>query len=231
MGDRPSETIASLALRKTAEMKREEFPKECNVILNSSYMDDIIDSTDTVENAQKITENITNILKSADFHVKQWVISPGHNNVADIELINFLDSAERVLGMSWMVHDDYFKDVVNLNFSKKTGNVRSESDLSIENFDYKIPLILTKRMLLSQVNGIYDPLGLISPFIIKGKILLRLLWITDSKLGWDDKIPEEMRLKWNIYFKEMFELSSLLFNRSVKPVNALKTSKRSKKSE
>ena len=47
-----------------------------------------------------------------------------------------------------------------------------EPDLSIENFDDKIPLILPKRMLLSQVNGIYDPLGLISPFIIKGKILL-----------------------------------------------------------
>ena len=47
MCERPSGTIASLALRKTAEMKREEFPKECNVILNSSYMDDVIDSTDT----------------------------------------------------------------------------------------------------------------------------------------------------------------------------------------
>ena len=121
MGDRPSGTIASLALRKTAEMKREEFPKGCNVILNSSYMDDIIDSTDTVENAQKITENITNILKSADFHVKQWVISPGHSNVADIELINFLDSAERVLGMSWMAHDDYFKYVVKLIFFQENG--------------------------------------------------------------------------------------------------------------
>ena len=121
-----------------------------------------------------------------------------------------------------MVHDDYFKYVVKLNFSKKTGNVRSEPDLSIENFDYKIPLILTKRILLSQVNGIYDPLGLISPFIIKGKILLRFLWIADSKLGWGDKIPVEMRLNWIIYFKEMFELSNLLFDRSVKPVNALK---------
>ena len=53
--------------------------------------------------------------------------------------------------MSWMVHDDYFKYVVKLNFSKKTGNVRSEPDLSIEKFDDKIPLILPKRMLLSQV--------------------------------------------------------------------------------
>ena len=67
MGDRPSGTIASLALRKTAELKREEFPKECNVTLNSSYMDDIIDSKDTVEYAHKIAENITHILNQLIF--------------------------------------------------------------------------------------------------------------------------------------------------------------------
>ena len=152
--------------------------------------------------------------------MKQWVISPGHT--ADFELINFLDGAERVLGMSWMVHEDYFKYVVKLNFSKKKGNVRSEPDLLIENFDDKIPLFLTKRMLLSQLNGIYDPLGLISPFIIKGKILLRFLWLSDSKIDWDEEISEEMRLKWINFFKEMFELSNVLFHRSVKPVNAVK---------
>ena len=73
--------------------------------------------------------------------MKQWVISLGHSNVADIELINFLDSAQRVLGMSWMVHDDYLKYVVKLNFSKKRGNIRSEPDLSIENVDDKIPFL------------------------------------------------------------------------------------------
>ena len=140
MGDKPSGAIASLALRKTAEMKNDVFPVECETTLNSSYIGDIID------NAKIITTNITNILKSGDFNVKDWVMQ-----------------------------GDYFKYTVKLNFSKKQGNLRSEQDLTREDFRHIIPLVLTKRMLLSQLNGIYDALGLLSTFIIKEKILLRQL--------------------------------------------------------
>ena len=102
MGGRPSGTIASLALRKTAEMRRERYPMECATILKSSYMDDLIDCTDTIENAIKITSNISNILKSGDFNIKQWVISPTYSDT-DIEAIDLVDGAEKVLGMSWVL--------------------------------------------------------------------------------------------------------------------------------
>ena len=166
MGDRPSGNIASLALRKTAEMKRDNFPVECETILNSSYMDDIIVSTDTLENADKITKNITNILKLGDFNIKEWTISTGCNRKQSVD---FMDNVEKVLGMSWLVEGDYFQYIVKLNFSKKCGNLRCGPDLNKENFLDAIPPKLTKRMLLSQLNGIYDPLGLVSPFIIKRK--------------------------------------------------------------
>ena len=172
MGDKPSGSIATSALRKTAEMKAKEFP-ESGIIINSSYMDDIIDSTDTVESALKITKNITDILKGADFHIKNWVISSEKRDLPiEFELFHLLDGMERVLGMSWFVYGDHFKYAVKLKFSKKKGKLRIEPDLTVDEIDTKIPLILTKRMILSQLNGIFDPLGLVSPFIIQGKILL-----------------------------------------------------------
>ena len=70
MGDKPAGSIATLALRKTAEMNVDEFPVESKIIINSSYMDDIIDSTDDIEKARTITKNITNILGAADFKIK-----------------------------------------------------------------------------------------------------------------------------------------------------------------
>ena len=39
MGDKPAGSIATLALRKTAEMNVDEFPVESKIIINSSYMD------------------------------------------------------------------------------------------------------------------------------------------------------------------------------------------------
>ena len=99
MGDKPSGTIASLSLRKTAEMKREQYPIE--ILLQIHHIYNIIDCTDTLENAINITSNITNILKPSDFNIKQWVISCTHNT-ADSELLDFTDGIEKVLGMNWV---------------------------------------------------------------------------------------------------------------------------------
>ena len=170
MGDKASGSIATSALRKIAEMKAKEFPLESGILINSSYMDDIIDSTDTVESAQKITKNITHILKGADFHIKNWVISSEKRDLPiEFELFHFLDGMERVLGISW--YGDHFKYAVKLNFSKKKGKLRIEPDLTVDEIDTKIPLILTKRMILSQLNGIFDPLGLISVYSKRENII------------------------------------------------------------
>ena len=45
--DKPARNIATLALRKTAEMGKETYPKAANVIQNSTYVDDVIDSVDS----------------------------------------------------------------------------------------------------------------------------------------------------------------------------------------
>ena len=64
--------------------------------------------------------------------------------------------------------------------------------------------------MLSKLNGIYDPLGLIGTFVIKGKILMRQLWTNCDKLEWGDKIPNDMHIKWAQFFKEMSQLYLML---------------------
>ena len=48
-GDKPSGTIATVALRTTAEMAKEKYPKASDVRINNTYMDDIINSVDSVD--------------------------------------------------------------------------------------------------------------------------------------------------------------------------------------
>ena len=52
----------------------------------------------------------------------------------------------------------------------------------------------TKRKLVSVISKIYDPMGLISPVVIKFKILFQGL--CNHKIGWDDPLPESLLIKW-----------------------------------
>ena len=48
----------------------------------------------------------------------------------------------------------------------------------------------TKRKVLSLISSLFDPLGWLSPLIIRGRIFLQALW--KSKVGWDQELPEQL---------------------------------------
>jgi hypothetical protein len=74
-------------------------------------------------------------------------------------------------------------------------------------------------MILSQINGIYDPLGLASPFVVRAKIMMRKLWISDPKLDWDNPIPEKCQENWIKFFQDLFKKETIHFERGLKPKN------------
>ena len=98
---------------------------------------------------------------------------------------------EKVLGVAWNPVDDKFCFKVKLNFSERKKKLNSESDIKSHQLQGEIPRVLTKRMILLQVNSIYDPLGLACPFTVRAKIMMRQLWACEVKIDWDDPLPEE----------------------------------------
>ena len=84
------------------------------------------------------------------------------------------------------------------------------------------PQSLTKRIVLSQINRMFDPLGLVGAVTSRGKILMRKLWTGPSKdLGWDDIVSQELMEEWSSFFKELLELNDISFARCIKPDNAI----------
>ena len=222
MGDRPSGNIATATLRKTTEMSKDEFPRSSKTILQNSYMDDIPESTGTVEEAQKITDEIDNILNRGGFKIKGWVMSgqnqgqelgiraQGHEDQHLVQVLTGTNpdvtELERVFGMGWNPFKDVLCYQVKKNFSKKKRKVHTQPDLSQQEIPAGIPEMLTKRMVLSQVNGIYGPMRLVAPFTVRAKIMLRKLWAQDKTLDWDDAMPEHLRREWVTFFEELFKL-------------------------
>lgn len=87
---------------------------------------------------------------------------------------------ERVLGIIWEPTEDAF------SFSTTPREEFRSALAGLEN--------PTKRMVLSCVMAMFDPLGLLSPFTVLGKMLVQDLWRTGC--GWDEKIDDECFSTW-----------------------------------
>ncbi|XP_068229330.1 uncharacterized protein [Palaemon carinicauda] len=220
-GDRPSGVIAITALKKTASIKENEFPEIKNIIDRNTYVDDIIFSCEDVNKAKKLMGNMNLVLNEGGFKIKHWIMS--NNETLDNELKLLYAGEEKVLSLHWIPRKDifFFKIKVDFNRSKKR---IFENGIDINTSNRIIPKDLTKRMVLSQVSTIYDPLGLIIHFTLNAKVLMReLITISRSegnRCDWDDPMSDEMREKWSKFFIDMRELEFLSYARCVKPLDA-----------
>ena len=78
-GDRPSGTIATVALRKTAEMAQEKYSEEAKIIRDNTYMDDIIENVGDRRRDESVTRNIEKLVDIGGFKIKGWTI-PGSSD-------------------------------------------------------------------------------------------------------------------------------------------------------
>ena len=129
-------------------------------------------------------EGIRNVLGRVGLKVK-FLIKSGD---ADPEKIAALGKA--VLGVGYNLVKDEINMEVTLKYTKMEGRSKVECILSpadirgLRRGENK----WTRRMALSLVMGIFDPLGLIVPMVLQGKLLLRRL-ATLGIAAWDEDLP------------------------------------------
>jgi hypothetical protein len=68
----------------------------------------------------------------------------------------------------------------------------------------EVPHKITKRVILSQLQRIYDPLGFLSPVLLVPKILLQKIWLENSK--WDDEVSGDIKSEFLGWWEEMSEI-------------------------
>ncbi|XP_062556867.1 uncharacterized protein LOC134221695 [Armigeres subalbatus] len=166
------------------------YPEAAAAIVHKHYVDDYYDSVDTVEEAVRRAEEVRFIHSKAGFEIRNWVSnssvvlrSLGEQNLAEDVHFNVDKTTEneRVLGIIWSPSQD--------TFSFATDH-RSELEPYLKGIQRP-----TKRLVLSCVMGFFDPLGLLAPFTIHGKMLVQDLWRTGC--GWDEEIDDSAMQKWN----------------------------------
>ena len=65
----------------------------------------------------------------------------------------------------------------------------------------------TKRAFLKGIATLFDPLGFLSPYVIRAKIILQEMW--ESGADWDDLVEESLSKKAQEWFEELSELLRL----------------------
>ena len=212
MGDRPAGAIATEALYKTADMFQSDMPRASELLKGNSYVDDLMDSVPSIKEAKELTEGAEHMMSKGGFIIKFWLFSGDH--------VEESNGTVTVLGVFWKPESDQICFQASLNFSPKKHGVHILPDLRVDQVPASIPDKLTKRMVLAQVMRIYDPLGLLSPFTVYGRLLLRSTW--ELKVQWDDPIPLELHRKWVKFFISLYDVNQLQCDRVLKPENATK---------
>ena len=73
-GDRPGETIASLALKRTTEMNANKYPYGADAIEYNMYVDDLLKSVETKDQAKRVIQEVEAVLDTGGFSIKHWVV-------------------------------------------------------------------------------------------------------------------------------------------------------------
>lgn len=243
IGDKPAGCIAQVAMRETANLPQfEAMVEERRVVVEDSYVDDILTSHNDLRILEKITKGVGKILKAGGFSLKPWILSgqsgrPETTTDSSISKITvsvpktlvlpnqMRDEESKALGVGYEPETDKLHVMASVNFSRKRGKMRTGVDLREDEVRGKTPNPLTRRMLLSQIAGFYDPIGLATPAKQKGVMLVREAYQEVSirsqvKDTWDDPLSPKLREASIKLLEEYVRLAQIRFERSLTPIGA-----------
>ena len=122
-----------------------------------------------------------------------------------------------MLGLVWDPVSDYISMYLAVNLSHKKANVRRGPKITLDDLSQLSEIPLTKRIRISQINTIYDPLGLLAPLTIHLNLTLQKM--TSLSLGWDKVLQGEINHDLRRILTEMVVSPDIKFPRAVVPVD------------
>ncbi|XP_065058645.1 uncharacterized protein LOC135686359 [Rhopilema esculentum] len=179
-------------VKKHLEECRAEFPEEVSEIERSIYVDDLLLGGSSITEVQKLKESAIEIFDSAKFTLHKL-----HSNRKELETddgdqeeidesfakqqLGTKAKESKLLGLTW----DKQKDTIAVSIKKEKGRGS------------------TKRELLQHLASIYDPLGIISPITLVGKIIFRDACKQGVK--WDEGLPKDLNERFVQWSKNLPE--------------------------
>ncbi|XP_043220311.1 uncharacterized protein LOC122389655 [Amphibalanus amphitrite] len=200
-GATSSPACANYALRRAATDHGSHFSADTvETILYNFYVDDCLKSVETGDDGIRIGQELIELCSRGGFNLTKFVsncsaLSPHLDNDKSNCCIEFDQErglARKALGVKWSLDTDSF------SFSAAI----KERPMS-------------KRGILAIVGSVYDPFGLISPYVLIARHLLRDL--CRIKVGWDECIPKPYQKQWEQWLNDLLVLNNISVPRCLRP--------------
>lgn len=185
--------LAVKTLQQLAKDESNQFPMASHIALNDFYVDDLISGADDILSARMLQLEIIQLMRAGGMNLRKW--SSNHN-----ELLAQVPLSDRECQFPLSIQQN--------NTVKALGITWNPAN---EGFDLKFLLTesicTTKRQLLYIVSRLFDPIGWLAPVTLIPKLLFQKIWL--AKIGWDDKLPEDIAAEWNRYITLIKSISSV----------------------
>ncbi|XP_062710849.1 uncharacterized protein LOC134288933 [Aedes albopictus] len=183
-----------------------KFPRASEAIVKAHYVDDYLDSVDSIDEAVQLVEDVKLVHAQGGFEIRNFSSNSAEvlqrlGETKPVEkksmILDKVVDTERVLGMMWQPRVDVF--TFDNTLRDDLIKILGEEDTP------------TKRQVLRLVMSLFDPCGFIAHFIIHGKILIQHIW--RSGTDWDEKIVDSLRELWNNWTRLLKQLTEVEISR------------------
>ena len=185
---------AQFVAQEHARRQRTEYPLAAETVLQSTYMDDSLDSVEEDEKGIELHHQLKSLWAKASMHARKWV----SNSAKVMAVIPEEDLATEV-----NIRDK--KDAVTTTLVLQ-GN-STEDILAVPATPPPFNYPITKRNALKKIATVFDPLGLVSPFIVQAKIMLQELW--NRGYDWDEEVQDEVANRIQLWFLQLSSLANV----------------------
>ena len=177
----------------------DKFPNDhcSNMLKTMFYVDNLFLTGNSVAELQSLYKDCFNRMLDGGFELRSWVSNSETLNAdfqRDGTCANHDSDCEKILGYSYYPRTDEIQ----------------LSDLKFEH----LKGIVTKRIILSVLAQIFDPLGLYLPVVVRVKILLREVW--KENYDWDQEIDGKLAQYWHKILNDLIKLPSIRFDRKTR---------------
>ncbi|KRX12510.1 Transposon Tf2-6 polyprotein, partial [Trichinella nelsoni] len=180
--------LALAVMQHHARLNQSKWPKAAEEVLKNVYVDDLLFSLDDRMETMECVRELKQLMETAGFHLTKWSSNePSVLRSLPEEDVVSESKAKMALGIVW----DSKEDMITFPI------------VSVARPDQQ----MTKRGLLSVIMKIFDPLGYLSPFLVKAKRMLQVLW--RKGVDWDTPLPQNILKDWRDWIAEIPLISEI----------------------